>query len=119
MSHIQFMRQGDGPGPEVQGDTEMEKIIVSVQTTNAALKAHLREPTTKEFKRSARGLIAAVKWAGEYRRDLIAAQGNLSRPRVTLTIDGAECDFDWIMTDLMGEPTVKNAEKILAANYEI
>jgi len=97
----------------------MEKIIISVQTTNSALKADLREPTTKEFKRSGRGLLAAVKWADDYRRTLIAAQGNLSNPRVTLTIDGAKCDFDGIKLDLMGDPTVKNAENILAANYEI
>lgn len=97
----------------------MQKIIISVATTNTALKADLRQPTVKEFKHSGRGLIAGVKWAQEQAATLKMAQGNLSHPRVNITIDGAACDFDWIALDLAGDTTVKNAEAILKANYEI
>lgn len=95
----------------------MTTIIATVRTTNPALKAELREPTTKEFKRSGRGLIAAVKWADDWVKTLKSAQGNLCHPRVTLTIDGVPQDYDRLSMHLRPEMTVKNAETILGANY--
>lgn len=92
-------------------------ITVTVRTTNPALRASLREPSTKTFKTSGRGLLAAVKWGCDWRNTLRAAQGNLSYPRVSIDIDGTAQDFDWIMLDLAGEYTVRNAEAILSSNY--
>jgi len=101
----------------------MTKIIVTVAATNEALRASLREPSTKSFKASGRGLLAACAWGADMRATLKQSLGNLSYPRVTMEIDGVEVDFDWVSMDLFdedaGRNTVKRAEAALAANYPV
>lgn len=100
----------------------MEKITVTVRTTNPALKVSLRNPVTKCFKHSPRGLIAAVKFAEERVADLTAAQGNLSYPRVTMNFNGADQDFGYLSVDIRdddGKMTVKAAAQCLRASYVI
>lgn len=100
----------------------MEKITVTVRTTNPALKASLREPVSKTFKHSARGLIAAVKFAEGWVKDLRTAQGNLSYPRVTIAFNGSEQHFDYLSYDMRddnGRMTVAVAEKCLRSSYAI
>lgn len=82
------------------------QIIATIRTTNPALKASLREPTTRAFKATPRGLMAALDWIADQRRSLIAAQGNLSRPAAALTLAGTTLgggDLDHLSGDVRAE----------------
>lgn len=95
-----------------------QMIEVSIQTTNPALRASLREPTVKAFKASPRGLIAAIKYAEAYRDSLESAQGNLSRPVVKMLVCGKSVSFRDVTDDLSGSVydgtgVVASATKVL------
>lgn len=65
----------------------MEKIIVTVSCHNAVMCSAARQPRTREFKSSPRGLVAACNWMLDMECQLTASYGNASiaRGKISLT----------------------------------
>lgn len=79
-----------------------DRIVAEVGATAEGLYASLREPTQRTFKRSARGLMAALDWLSETHRDRVVSLGNRAGVYSRLVVDGVEYR-GWDLDDLQKE----------------